>query len=111
MVQIFGRHYLTTQGCGDKDAAVVVMRAMAKQLENLVRDNKISSFMVYTLYDEETILDSFLEVQEVMLFSDNKLPVVHVNISFRLEHDNDSILEALETVFELKLFKAFTMGK
>lgn len=106
-----GRHYLTLQGIESIDEAVNVMKLLATELEQLHRDDILGSFMVYVLYDEEIILDSLLVPEEVLTFTEGKLPVVYVNIACRLDQEFDKPLKRLEERFELKMFKSFSIGK
>lgn len=111
MMKGIGRHYLTLQGIESIDEAVKVMKLLATELEQLHCDDILGSFMVYALYDEEIILDSLLVPEEVLTFTEGKLPVVYVNIACRLDRKFDKPLKRLEEKFELKMFKSFSIGK
>ena len=106
-----GKHYISVEGLDNLNETKEILNAVGDELEQLLKDNFISAYLVRVLYDEETILDEGLEPEEILLFSEGRLPVVFVNIAYRLETQNSKQLKQLEEKFKLQVFKSFSIGR
>ena len=105
-----GRSYITLQGCEDKAGAFNVMHKLAPWLEDMVSNNILSSYNARLLYDEDTILDEHLEPSEILLFTNNQLPVVYcaIAIEIPITEAKERRINEFEKEFGLKAFRVWT---
>jgi hypothetical protein len=112
-IERVGRHYLTLQGCGTKEESLQVIKRMTQYLEIVFEKELISTYFVRSLYNEDIILDQALEAEEILLFTNGRLPLVFCNISFDIakREASQASLNAFEAEFEMKLFRSFSIRR
>ncbi len=104
-----GKHYVSADGIGKINSTKEIIKAIGSKLEHLLNSSLISAYLVRALYDEDTILDERLEPEEILLFSEGRLPVIFVNIAYRIGANNKKELAQLEEAFSLQVFKSFSI--
>jgi hypothetical protein len=110
MITYMGRAYVTLQGCESKKEALKVMRKMAPWLEDMVSNDILLSYNARLLYDEDIILDEYLEPKEILLFTDNQLPAVYCAIAIDMptSEAKETKISDFEKEFGLKMFRTWT---
>jgi hypothetical protein len=109
-MKIGGREFITLQGSGDIETARTIMKTLTNRLEQLLKKEVFSSFLVRILYDVESIVDEDLYESEILNVTKNTFPVVFVRISYLLNSNYLSEVLNLEKEFDLKMLRAFSTG-